>query len=376
MNDPFCLFELETKRGINIVKVDVCIVGAGPGGALLAYLLARKNVSVVLIERTNQIGKTFRGEHLNEEGEAILKKYNLFDEVEKLGLLRMEKLEYWQNGELYKTILADSAIGHLGIHVPQAHLLQVLITAAEQYPTFHLMLSTKVDKLLQDEEGTYTGVKASRNEEIIIIESELVIGADGRNSTVRKQADLAVTIRKHGYDLLWARIPVPKNWEPTIKMALIEDKQISLFTQVNGYIQIGWNIEEGSFVSLRKQPFTPFIEQLILAFPELEQTVRENIQSWKDFVVLDVYSSTSENWGKKGLALIGDAVHTMTPTGAFGLNSALKDADFLANLIDNNTIDQLNLADCAKTRKKEVAKIQAIQIEKEQSFASQFVVMI
>lgn len=376
MNDPFCLFELETKRGINIVKVDVCIVGAGPGGALLAYLLARKNVSVVLIERTNQIGKTFRGEHLNEEGEAILNKYNLFDEVEKLGLLRMEKLEYWQNGELYKTILADSAIGHLGIHVPQAHLLQVLITAAEQYPTFHLMLSTKVDKLLQDEEGTYTGVKASRNEEIIIIESELVIGADGRNSTVRKQADLAVTIRKHGYDLLWARIPVPKNWEPTIKMALIEDKQISLFTQVNGYIQIGWNIEEGSFVSLRKQPFTPFIEQLILAFPELEQTVRENIQSWKDFVVLDVYSSTSENWGKKGLVLIGDAVHTMTPTGAFGLNSALKDADFLANLIDKNTIDQLNLADCATTRKKEVAKIQAIQIEKEQSFASQFVVMI
>lgn len=376
MNDPFCLFELETKRGINIVKVDVCIVGAGPGGALLAYLLARKNVSVVLIERTNQIGKTFRGEHLNEEGEAILKKYNLFDEVEKLGLLRMEKLEYWQNGELYKTILADSAIGHLGIHVPQAHLLQVLITAAEQYPTFHLMLSTKVDKLLQDEEGTYTGVKASRNEEIIIIESELVIGADGRNSTVRKQADLAVTIRKHGYDLLWARIPAPKNWEPTIKMALIEDKQISFFTQVNGYIQIGWNIEEGSFVSLRKQPFTPFIEQLILAFPELEQTVRENIQSWKDFVVLDVYSSTSENWGKKGLALIGDAVHTMTPTGAFGLNSALKDADFLANLIDKNTIDQLNLADCATTRKKEVAKIQAIQIEKEQSFASQFVVMI
>ena len=63
-------------------------------------------------------------------------------------------------------------------------------------------------------------------------------------------------------------------------------------------------------------------------------------------------------------------------TGAFGLNSALKDADFLANLIDKNTIDQLNLADCATTRKKEVAKIQAIQIEKEQSFASQFVVMI
>ena len=358
------------------MKVDVCIVGAGPGGALLAYLLAKKNISVVLIERTNQIGKTFRGEHLNEEGEAILKKYNLFKEVEKLGLLRMEKLEYWQYGEVFKTILPDPKIGHLGIHVPQAHLLQVLIEAAKEYSTFHLMLNTKVDELLQEENGTYTGVKASNNGEEVIIESELVIGADGRYSTVRKKADLDVTIRKHGYDLLWAKIPAPEKWEPSIKMALIGDKQISLFTQAKGYIQIGWNIEEGSFATLRKQPFTSFIEQLILAFPELEQSVRDNIQSWKDFVLLDVYSSTSENWGKKGLALIGDAVHTMTPTGAFGLNSALKDADYFATLIDKNTITQLNTADCASVRKEEVAKIQAIQIEKEQSFASQFVVMV
>lgn len=359
-----------------MMKVDVCIVGAGPGGALLSYLLAKKNISVVLLERTNQIGKTFRGEHLNEEGEAILKKYNLFDEVEKLGLLRMERLEYWHTGKLFKTILPDPEVGHLGIHVPQAHLLQVLIDAAEEYSTFHLMLNTKVDELLQDESGTYTGVKATNNGEEVIIESELVIGADGRSSTVRKKANLDVTIRKHGYDLLWAKIPAPENWEPSIKMALIGEKQISLFTQAKGYIQIGWNIEEGSFVSLRKQPFTPFIEQLIIAFPELEQTVRENIQSWKDFVLLDVYSSTSEHWGKKGVALIGDAVHTMTPTGAFGLNSALKDADYLASLIDDHTINELNTADCASVRKKEVAKIQAIQVEKEQSFASQFIVMV
>ena len=52
--------------------------GAGPGGALLAYLLAKKNISVLLIERTDRIAKTFRGEHINEEGEMILKKHGLF----------------------------------------------------------------------------------------------------------------------------------------------------------------------------------------------------------------------------------------------------------------------------------------------------------
>ena len=358
------------------MKVDVCIVGAGPGGALLAYLLAKKNVSVVLIERTSQIGKTFRGEHLNEEGESILKKYHLFDRVEKLGLLRMEQLEYWHNGELFKTIYPDPNVGHLGIHVPQAHLLHVIIEVAKECPAFQFLLNTKVDELIQDEHGVYCGVKAVQDGNEVLIESELVIGADGRYSTVRKKANLDYTIRNHGYDLLWARIPAPENWAPSIKMALIGDMQLSLFTQAKDYIQIGWSIEEDSYAKLRKQPFTPFIEQLVHAFPELEQKVRENITSWKDFVLLDVFSSTSENWETKGVALIGDAVHTMTPTGAFGINSALKDADILASLIDKNTITQLDLANCASERKQDIARIQAVQIEKEQSFVSLFTVMV
>lgn len=356
-------------------KVDVCIVGAGPAGALLAYLLAKKNVSVMLLEQHQEVGKAFRGEHLNEEGEEILKKHGLFDAIEQLGLLRMEQLEYWQEGKLFKMILPDLKVGHLGIHVPQAHLLSVLIQAGKEYPTLKCMMNTKVVELLKEESGSFCGIKAVRDGKEIIIESQLIVGADGRYSTVRKKAEIDVTIRKHGFDLLWARIPAPAGWEPSIKMALIGDKQLSLFTQVKGFIQIGWNIEEGSFSKLRKQPFTPFIEQLIEAFPELEETVQQHIQSWQDFVLLDVFSSTTENWGRAGVALIGDAVHTMTPTGAFGLNSSLKDADFLASLIDTDFITQLNYIDCATTRKKEITKIQAIQIEKEQSFASQFAVL-
>lgn len=357
-------------------KVDVCIVGAGPGGALLSLLLAKKNVSVVLLEQHERVGKAFRGEHLNEEGETILKDHGLFEAVEELGLLRMEQLEYWFQGEKFKTIYPDPSVGHLGIHVPQSHLLTVLLAAAQEYPNYTSMLNTKVKELIKDTSGNYCGVHAVKDGEEIIIESKLIIGADGRYSTVRKKASIDVTIRKHGFDLLWARIPAPSDWEPSIKMALVGDKQLSLFTQTNGFIQIGWNIEQGSFPQIRKQPFTPFIEQLILAFPQLKETVTQHIQSWQDFVLLDVFSSTSESWGKDGVVLLGDAVHTMTPTGAFGLNSSLKDAEVLASIINKDSIRELDLLTCATERKKEIEKIQAIQVEKEQSFASQFVVLV
>ncbi|TSI08640.1 FAD-dependent monooxygenase [Lysinibacillus sp. BW-2-10] len=357
-----------------ILTTDVCIVGAGPGGALLAYLLAKQNVSVILLERHKQVAKEFRGEHLNEEGEKILKKYGLFSKLEEIGLLRMETLEYWEDGKLFKTIYPDPKIGHLGIHVPQAHLLSVILDEAKQYENFTLMTGTNFTDLLQNEQGCFKGVIANQDGKEITIQSKLVIGADGRYSTVRKKAGIDVKLRKHGYDLLWAKIPAPDGWEPSIKMALIDGMQLSLFTQAKGYIQIGWNIEENSYPQLRKQPFTLFITKLIKAFPQLEQTVKEHIQSWKDFVLLDVHSNFTETWGKDGLALMGDAVHTMTPTGAFGLNSALMDADALSTIITRDQISQLDLISCEMQRKKEVERLQKIQIEKEQTFATQFVI--
>ncbi|MET4558935.1 2-polyprenyl-6-methoxyphenol hydroxylase-like FAD-dependent oxidoreductase [Lysinibacillus parviboronicapiens] len=353
-------------------QADVCIVGAGPSGALLSHLLAKKGLSVILLEQNAALGQAFRGEHLNEEGEAVLTSHHLLQAVEALGILRMKKLEYYAKGRAFKTILPDTAIGHLGIHVPQAHLLKGILQETQQFSHFTCLLNTKVTKLITDRSGRYVGVVATREGETIEIVSQLIIGADGRYSTIRKQAHIDTQKHKHGFDLLWAKIPAPQGWEPSIKMALVEDKQLSLFTQAGGFIQIGWNIEQGSFPQLRKQAFTPFIKQLTDTFPELAETVTHHIQSWQDFVLLDVFSSHCDCWGTDGLVLLGDAVHTMTPTGAFGLNSALKDADCLASMLAKATIAQFNVQEFQQIREQAIEKVLAQQIEKEQSFASNF----
>ncbi|KOS62898.1 FAD-dependent monooxygenase [Lysinibacillus agricola] len=354
-------------------QADVCIVGAGPGGALLSHLLAKKGLSVILLEQNAALGQAFRGEHLNEEGEAVLKSHELFEAVEALGLLRMGKLEYYTEGRAFKTILPDKVVGHLGIHVPQTNLLKGILQETQHFPHFSCFLNTKVTKLIVDSSGRYTGVIATRDGETIEISSQLIIGADGRYSTIRKQAHIDFQKRKHGFDLLWAKIPAPQGWEPSIKMALIGDKQLSLFTQVGGFIQIGWNIEQGSFPQLRKKAFTPFIQQLTDQFPELSDTVMGHIKSWQDFVLLDVFSSHSNSWGTKGLVLLGDAIHTMTPTGAFGLNSALKDAECLASLLNKNTLAHFDVQDFQQIREQDIEEVLAKQIEKEQTFAANFI---
>lgn len=355
---------------------DVCIVGAGPGGALLGYLLAKQNISTIVLERHGEMSKEFRGEHLNAEGEQVLRTHSLFDKVEEAGILLMQRIEYWDNGKVIKTIAPDASSNHVGIHVPQQHLLHVLAEESEQLEHYQLMLETRATALLQDASGRCIGVKAKQKGKDIIIHSSVVVGADGRYSTVRKLSGIRTDIIKHGYDLLWAKIPSPAGWEPTVRLTMAGHQQLALFTQAGGFIQIGWNIEEGSYPALRKQSFTPFVQQLIDAFPELTSTVHQHIQSWNDFVLLEVQSCRCDTWVQDGLVLMGDAAHTMSPAGAFGLNCSLKDAEILAGVLqealrqNNTSVEQLQNFEHA--RRKAVEAQQAQQRVKEASFVRNF----
>jgi 2-polyprenyl-6-methoxyphenol hydroxylase-like FAD-dependent oxidoreductase len=362
------------------IKTDVVIVGAGPGGALLGYLLASYNISTVVLERHSKIDKEFRGEHINEQGEAILKKHNLFQHVQELGILKTERIEYWDQGKPFKTILPDTNVGHLSIHIPQNHLLQVITSESKRFNSYQLFMNTTVTELIQDGSGKYIGVKAKRNGEEVVINASFVIAADGRFSTVRKLANVPNITRKHGYDLLWAKIPAPVGWEPTIRFGMVDSEQLALFTQAGGFIQIGWNIKEGSFPEFRKQSFEPFIEKLISVFPMLADQVHQNIRSWDDFVPLSVFSSSLEQWViNSSLIFIGDSAHTMSPTGAFGINSSLKDADVLAEslvrILEMNTAPTGLLESFEKIRKQEMAEQQEQQLNMEAGYKEQFLVL-
>ncbi|MEH7305991.1 FAD-dependent monooxygenase [Neobacillus drentensis] len=362
------------------LEADVCIVGAGPGGALLGYLLAMKGISTIVLERHTGIDKEFRGEHLNQDGERVLKKYGLYEQVEDTGLLLMERVEYWQHGKVIKTVTPGAGEEHVGIHVPQKNLLSVLIRASEPYQNFKLMMGTKITELMFNDTGCVTGLKAMNGAQEVTINSKIVVGADGRFSTVRKLAEMPYTTITHGYDLLWAKIHRPAGWEPTIKNALVNGDQLALFTQAGGFIQIGWNIKENSYPSLKKQSCAPFIEQVSEAFPELVETIRTQIQTWDDFILLKVQSSHSRTWVRDGLVIMGDAAHTMSPTGAFGINCALLDADVLAEVLsealDKQNLSKAQLKRFEQARRDHTEKLQHQQWVKETTYQDNFAVPV
>ncbi|WP_394232013.1 FAD-dependent monooxygenase [Niallia oryzisoli] len=362
--------------GDKTINVEVCIVGAGPSGSLLGYLLAKMGISTLVIDRSSGDTPPFRGEHISAETEEMLKELHLFKKIEEKGLLRMERVEFIEHGRIVKEIHPQGSEEHVGIHVPQAHLIRTILEEAKQYKNFYLMLKTKCSGLIQDDHGAYCGVVAISGKEEWRINCSTVIGADGRYSIVRKLADIPVEMIQHGYDVLWAKIPSPSGWEPTVRLLLTHGKQLALFTQTGGYVQIGWNIEKGTFGELKQSPFKFLLTPLEENIPELIEPMHQHLTSWKDIVFLDVFSSKSQTWVKDGLVIIGDAAHTMTPTGAVGINTGMKDAYLLAPILSEAVQSKQfgieMLSEFELKRRDHVELLQDEQVQEEKSFVFNF----
>lgn len=89
---------------VDVQTTDCCIVGGGPGGAVLALLLARQGISVMLLEAHKDFDRDFRGDTIHPSVMEIMEELGLSDRLlelpmpkcAKLGLKHLKILSLWQ----------------------------------------------------------------------------------------------------------------------------------------------------------------------------------------------------------------------------------------------------------------------------------------
>jgi 2-polyprenyl-6-methoxyphenol hydroxylase-like FAD-dependent oxidoreductase len=67
-----------------VESVDCCIVGSGPGGAMLALLLARQGVRVKLLEAHHDFEREFRGDTMHASTQHVLEQIGLTNRLNAL----------------------------------------------------------------------------------------------------------------------------------------------------------------------------------------------------------------------------------------------------------------------------------------------------
>ena len=351
-------------------KVDVAIIGGGPGGATLANILASRGVSTVLVERQKDFSKEFRGEGLMPSGNEVLKQigFNLDD----VDYRKVEEMNLFYKGELEANPEIDFLKRGELRWVSQPQLLEKLIEKASDFDNFIFYRGYKAQDLIYNADRV-DGVLIVNGNHEVSIRAKVVIGFDGRTSMVRRKLNFEVKEYKLQPDVLWFKIPYPEKFLPGSQafFSLFPKSFLVAVPVYDEKLQVGWIIPAGSYGELRKKGQEKWIQYIKEKSPKgfadhLQKCLDEKLIS--DPFILKMTLDRVKKWHKKGALLLGDAAHTMNAVGGQGLNIALRDAVVCANHLvplmkgnpSNTSLD--NAFDAIeKERISEVRKVQEIQ---------------
>lgn len=299
---------------------------------MLGLLLARAGVEVVVLEKHVDFLRDFRGDTIHPSTLEVMHELGILDEFLKRPHQEVQQIG-GQIGQEY-VMLAD--FSHLPTRckfiafMPQWDFLDFLVQHANRYPTFRLRMQTKVTGLIE-EQGRVVGVNAVTPSGQLAIRSHLVVGADGRASIVREQAELE--IRQFGVpiDVLWFRLSRrPEDGGQTL--GRIVDGKIMVMLYREDYWQCGFVISKGEFEKIKERGIESFRKDIATIAPFVRERVGE-LQTWDDIRLLTVRVDRLRKWFRAGLLCIGDAAHAMSPIGGVGINLAIQDAVATANIL-------------------------------------------
>jgi 2-polyprenyl-6-methoxyphenol hydroxylase-like FAD-dependent oxidoreductase len=308
----------------------VIIVGAGPAGATLAFLLARRGIGVTLLERQTDFAREFRGEVLMPSGIDALTQAGLGAQLDALPHLQFKQVQAFRGPRPLATI-PMSALGGGPCVVPQPAMLEMITAEAAKFSNFTLERGVTVRDLIT-ENGRVIGLSADTSAGAREFRTDLIVAADGRSSVIRKRLGVKEERILQGFDVVWGKVPAGYLDGATAAFCIGRGHLFFIYPSPEGHLQLGWIISKGTFGDFRKMGDEGWFGAMA---PYLPEALRDYLGAHRDAlrhpVLLDVICDRVVSWTAPGVLLIGDAAHPMSPVGGQGINVALRDAIVAAN---------------------------------------------
>src|SRR6188768_3190395 len=252
-----------------------CIAGGGPAGMMLGFLLARAGVEVDVLEKHEDFLRDFRGDTIHPSTLELMYELGLLDELLKRPHQEARQLTGYISDA--PVVIAD--FSHLPTHckfialMPQWDFLNFLADHSRRYPSYDLRMRTEATGLIE-KSGRVVGVVAKSPEGDLEIFADLVVGCDGRHSTLREQAGLEVEDIGAPIDVLWFRMSRHSD-DATDMFGHIEAGKMMVMLDRGDYWQCAYVIPKGGIERVKREGLPAFRERVLALSPFLSDRVGE-----------------------------------------------------------------------------------------------------
>ena len=301
--------------------MDVLIVGAGPTGLVLAYVLARLGIPVRIIDKTSEAGTTSRALAVQTRTLEFYRQLGIADDVVRAGL-EMNKANLWRGGER----LVHIDFGRLGdMHTPYPF---GLIFPQDEHERF---LIARLKELNVEIERETELLDFQAHDDRVTVRTNrwssdavFVAGCDGARSTVREKLGIGFAggTYEHMFYVADADASGPfVNRE--LNVSIDTSDFLAVFPlKAEGRVRLIGTIRANAEAAKK------------LEWDDVSQETLERLRidvhrvNW--FSTYHVHHRVASRFRSGRLFLLGDAAHIHSPVGGQGMNTGIGDAINLA----------------------------------------------
>ena len=219
---------------------------------------------------------------------------------------------------------ADLAEVYLG-HIIENQVIQTaLLEKLAEFPRVEIQYQKQLESFTSTAKSV--ALKLNTGE---AFETALLVGADGANSKVRELADIEMERAAYGQRAIVAMIKTEKDHDRTAWQRFLPAGPLALLPLANGCCSIVWSLDESQVQGILNLPEQAFNAQLTKAFAHHLGKL-ELVGERQAFPLQRAHAKI---YVKSGVALIGDAAHTIHPLAGQGVNLGLLDAAALADVL-------------------------------------------
>ncbi|SHN87274.1 FAD-dependent oxidoreductase [Bradyrhizobium erythrophlei] len=314
------------------IQTHCCIVGGGPAGMMLGYLLGRAGIETLVLEKHADFFRDFRGDTVHPSTLQVMDELGLIDGFLKVPHQQLQKMD----GKFGDQSIRVADLGRLHVKypfiamMPQWDFLNFLRESGKRFASLQVMMNASATDLIWSGDRV-VGVHADTPEGPVEIRAGLTVGCDGRHSVVRERARLDVEEIGAPMDVLWFRAGRRPNETENLFARIQTGKMLVTFDR-GDYWQCAYVIAKGQFDAVKARGLDAFRSDIAGMAPVLDAGMSD-VKTWDDVKLLTVAINRLKRWTRPGLLCIGDAAHAMSPIGGVGVNLAIQDAVATANLL-------------------------------------------